>query len=234
MSDRPGHPQGPDRRDPRDECRAIHDLLIHHRRGELGASDAGRVREHLEACADCRRFDEVEASLDRLIAGALAAGPAPSGLAERVRARLDEAEGPLSASRGLPGWGWALAAAASLIVGLFLPNPARLLGPGEAAAEGRADAGHLRPAPEAVEAELSGVLVDDECDRAGMPLEYQKDCDHPSHHTVLKTDRGEYVALVAHAGQPSLDRSQRGRRVRARGVYLASTGTLDLASLIFQ
>lgn len=215
-----------------DDCRKVHQLLVHLRRGELGESDAERTRAHLEGCPDCRRFDEVEASFDRLIAGALASAPAPEGLESRVHARIAEAAPVRGALRSLPSWGWA-AAAAALIVGLFLPSPARYLrgltGGEEirTAAQGTQDG-------EAELIELRGVLVDDECDRAGMPVRYQKDCDYPHHHTVLKTERNEYVSLVAHAGIPTLDRGQRGRAVVARGVFQASTGTLDLSSLVFQ
>jgi anti-sigma factor (TIGR02949 family) len=216
-----------------DHCRSVRGLLVHLRRGELGTDDADRVRAHLAECPDCRRFDEIEASFDRLIAGALAAAPAPEGLQERIRSRLDEAAPVAEGARGLPAWGWALAAAAALIVGLFIPNPARPVG-GSGPAEETQTVAQADAVPAAEQTEIRGILVDDECDRAGMPVRYQKDCDHPRHHTVLRTEAGEYVSLVAHAGMPSIGRGQRGRKVLARGVYQASTGTLDLSSVVFQ
>jgi hypothetical protein len=222
-----------DRPEDRDSCRSFHELFLHYRRGELGASDAERVGRHLELCADCRRFDEVEAGFDALLARGLSGASPPEGMQDRLRRRLEEAGPPASARRGFrpPLWAGVAAAAAMLVVGLLLPSPFRAPGTGAPADAGaRAE----RPAgPVEGEVELAGMLVDDDCDRAGAPVEYQRECDDPRHHTVLRTDAGEYVALALHGDAAPLHRGHRGRRVVARGRYQALTGTLNLARYRF-
>ena len=66
------------------ECANAHELLHDLRRGRLDAARAAEVRAHLEGCAECRREEEAEASLDQALSERLPRYPAPAALRRRV------------------------------------------------------------------------------------------------------------------------------------------------------
>lgn len=88
---------------------------------ELAGAEREAVARHLEACAECTRFLEELAAVDRLAA----AEPVPvpdayfDGFVSRVRSRIRQAPGAARPRGVLPGW--ALAAAAVLVVALVAP-----------------------------------------------------------------------------------------------------------------
>ena len=143
-------------------------------------------------------------------------------MAARVRPALDESARAAPRGPRRRPWMQGLAAAAILVVGMMIP--------------GAVDRFSGRPLPTATdllaEVEWTGTLVDDECDRRGVPLHLQKDCPRADHHTVFRTRRGEYLSLVPGetAGLP-VAREDRGTEVRVRGRYNPQAGTLALIAL---
>jgi hypothetical protein len=97
----------------------VHEALSAYLDGELDAAARDGVEEHLAACAPCRQRREELEAVDRWARAA--DDQAPSGYYEalpgRVRARLPAAG--VKASRRLPAWGWA--AAAALVVAVLTP-----------------------------------------------------------------------------------------------------------------
>lgn len=112
----------------RDTCRSIRDLLPLHVGGDLDASQARRVDEHLHVCLTCfRDYRELATMRGRL--GVLAEQPLPAGalddFTEQVMARIAQGEdGPAAdlpgVRRGIVLPTRTLAAAASLILALSL------------------------------------------------------------------------------------------------------------------
>jgi hypothetical protein len=112
----------------RDTCRSIRDLLPLHVGGDLNASQARRVDEHLHLCLSCfREFRELATMRGRL--GVLAEQPLPAGVlgdfTEQVMARI--AMGEEGPAAELPGVRRRLvlplrplAAAAALVMALSL------------------------------------------------------------------------------------------------------------------
>jgi predicted anti-sigma-YlaC factor YlaD len=91
------------------KCPEVRELLSAWLDGELTPEDLALVTRHLDSCAGCRReLAQLEALEEAL--GALP-GPRPSGLPEKVRARLSP--------RRRHTW-QSLALVASLVVGVFL------------------------------------------------------------------------------------------------------------------
>jgi hypothetical protein len=123
--------------------RATHltdETLVRYADGELGAREATRVRDHLEACWSCRvrlrDFDAASASA-ALLHRENAASPLPSADGPRalLRARLRQiAEaGPLRRFELVRGFGYSAAAIAAIAVFWTLTMP------GESAAKPRPD-----------------------------------------------------------------------------------------------
>jgi anti-sigma factor RsiW len=98
------------------EARALlHDL----RRRRLDPARAEAVVRHLEGCAACRREDQAEALLDRLLAERLPRQAAPATLRQRLGALAAGAPAPAPVRRA-PGWRRLLApalAASVLVMG---------------------------------------------------------------------------------------------------------------------
>ncbi|HEX6262475.1 MAG TPA: zf-HC2 domain-containing protein [Actinomycetota bacterium] len=97
------------------DCAEVRGMLPEHALGTLGVSDLARVREHLAACAGCRK--ETGELMEGVEVAALAtAAPPPPELEDRVVAAVARAAGRRAGRRRLPVAGL-LAAALLLAVG---------------------------------------------------------------------------------------------------------------------
>ncbi len=132
-------------------CGDIRDLLPLFVDGALGPADDRRLREHVAACADCRREAERWAALDRLVAQGLAGEAAASdGEIEAVLRRVHEtrpvwqvAPAPMRFWRSwAPLGALGLAAVALTLLGLYSPWP------------------HLTGAPAALRNDLAAVVTE--------------------------------------------------------------------------
>ncbi|MFQ5804045.1 MAG: anti-sigma factor family protein [Candidatus Methylomirabilales bacterium] len=84
--------------------------------GELEAPKMLDVEAHLQSCLSCRQAVEAEQAFREGLRTRLSREPVPPHLAERIRARIAEEEGPRHPTRA-PVWGqraWSLAVAASI------------------------------------------------------------------------------------------------------------------------
>lgn len=66
------------------DCQAAVDRLYDYLDGELTDADAGRVREHLAACAHCFEFFDFEAAFLRFLEARRQATGAPPALRRRI------------------------------------------------------------------------------------------------------------------------------------------------------
>jgi len=106
-------------------CEAIGPLLSEHAAGTLAASDAERVRAHLEGCARCRAEAEALDEIERLLRDGPALAPGCDFTAQVLAAlppRPQRAEGVLRRLRPARLVGAALAAAAAVVLAMLLPE----------------------------------------------------------------------------------------------------------------
>jgi anti-sigma factor RsiW len=96
---------------------AFEALLDAYLDGELAASDAAELEQHLRGCPACSRLERRRRAVTSAVREHLPRFPAPELLRTRVRAGA-RAEASRTARRGVPSW-TALAVAASLAVVAF-------------------------------------------------------------------------------------------------------------------
>jgi hypothetical protein len=202
------------------ECRAFDRFVYAYQGGELSEPDARKIRDHAEACPSCARRLQVEASFLRGLQGRLERVPAPPGLETRIRAAL-RAQAP-DAGRGFRSWlgtpWFAATAAAVLLVGLLVGLP-----------ELRSPVGASSTASFAVRHE--GTIVDYDCDRSGIPVALQRDCDHPMHLNALRLADDSYVHFSLEgetARALTGDRTLRGAVVAVSGEYYPEIRTVKV------
>lgn len=98
--------------------RVLLDLFVDDR---LTEAQAGRVAEHLAACAACRAEADALSPLPALKG---APPPVPAGLMESIlKKHAEEAEAPAPSWRPSPAFAAAAAAAALLLVSQGVPGP---------------------------------------------------------------------------------------------------------------
>ncbi|TPW20131.1 MAG: hypothetical protein FD126_1995 [Elusimicrobia bacterium] len=98
--------------------RVLLDLFVDDR---LDEAQAGRIAEHIAACAPCRAEADELAPLPSLKD---AAPPVPAGLMESIlKKHAEEAEAPAPAWRPSPAFAAAAAAAALLLLAQGVPGP---------------------------------------------------------------------------------------------------------------
>ncbi|MDQ2841079.1 MAG: zf-HC2 domain-containing protein [Acidobacteriota bacterium] len=103
------------------------DLLIQFLDGELPDERFVEVREHLAFCAACRQrrdeFGILSFRVDALVS-ALPAGYSPTHRIDLTKALVSPGPAPIVPTKGqaLPRFAWALAAAASLVIGIILAS----------------------------------------------------------------------------------------------------------------
>jgi hypothetical protein len=99
----------------------------------LGEADAGSVREHLERCEGCRRFETGEQEVATTVRARARRTPAPQSLRERLVTALEAERGRPAGGRRRSWRAVAVGVAASLLaVAAFI-----LLGPVDGTAEAR-------------------------------------------------------------------------------------------------
>jgi anti-sigma factor RsiW len=91
------------------ECLAARRAIL------LGGGDAPSVREHLERCEACRRFEAGERAVAAAVRAGAARARAPQGLRERLVAALEAERGRRAGPRGRSWKAVALLAGASLL-----------------------------------------------------------------------------------------------------------------------
>jgi len=107
------------------DCTEARTLLHDLRRRRLDAARGEAVVRHLLGCAGCRRADEEEALLDRLLAERLPRPPAPARLRERLAAMAEDLPAPPAATGRASRWARRLAPA--LAAGVLVAGGALLL-----------------------------------------------------------------------------------------------------------
>jgi hypothetical protein len=196
--------------------RSIHDYQA----DEISELEREAFEGHRDACPDCARALEVEEGFLRGLRARLPRAEAPPGLEQRVRAALRE-EAPDPAATAWYRRPWLAAAAAAVLLAL-------LIVPGL----GRPPGGRWSPASGVVQ--VSGVevmVVDLDCDRAGMSIEYQRRCTAPYHVNALKTSDGKYWYISPdheEYGRLIGDPRMRGRRLVVDGDYYPGINTLRI------
>ncbi len=81
---------------------------------------------------------------------------------------------------------------------------------------------------------FTGVIVDLECDRAGLSVEMQRECGARSHMNALKLEDGAYVHFNLHQAAYRdfiFEPDVRGRRVTVHGSLHPETRTLEVVGL---
>jgi anti-sigma factor RsiW len=202
------------------DCSTFRRSIHHFQADELSAAERAAVESHLDNCAACARALEVEEGFLRGLRSRRPRAEAPSGLEARVRAALAR-EAPDPAPSAWYRGPWLAAAAAALLLAL-------LLVPGL----GRPREGGWSPAAGVVP--VTGVevmIVDLECDRAGMSIEQQRNCRARHHINALKTADGRYWHISpdqADYGKMIADPQIRGRRLVVDGDYYPGINTLRI------
>lgn len=194
--------------------------MHHFQADEMPESERGLFQAHLDACADCARVLEIEDGLLRALKARLPRAEPPPGLEQRIRDAL-RAEAP---DPGLPAWHrtpWFAAAAAAVLLALLLvPGLGRPLDGGWTPAGGVLQVAGMKV-----------VVVDLDCDRAGMSIERQRRCAARHHINALKTADGRYLYISPdHKDYGRLigDPEMRGRRLVVDGDYYPGINTLRI------
>ena len=182
-------------------------------RGELPAAERAVCDEHLNACAPCAAWLEVEEGLLRGLKTRLTPAPPPPGLETRVREQLRQAG---RSSRPRFDWvrkPWFAAMAASVLLAVLVV-PTRNI-----------ESSSLTRVTRVV------TVVDFDCDNAGRSYEQQRQCAQPKHLNALKLDEGGYwhVSLDHEVGRELItERPIRGTRMRVEGLFYERIRTLQV------
>jgi hypothetical protein len=190
---------------------SIHDFQA----DELTEADRGAFQAHLDACDRCARLLEVEDGFLRALQARLPRAEPPPGLEPRIRAALREL-----APDPTPSAWFAAAAAAVLLALLLVPGLGRPLRGGWTPAAGVVAV-----------AGVEVMVVDLDCDRAGMSIESQRRCGARHHINALKTADGRYWYISPdHESYGRLigDPQMRGRRLIVDGDYYPGINTLRI------
>jgi anti-sigma factor (TIGR02949 family) len=203
------------------DCQTFQRWIYHYQAEEIPEAERQDFEDHLDACPACARRLEIEERFLGALTRRLPREPAPPGLATRVRAALRaEAPDPSRIPWYRTSW-FAATAAALLLVVILIPSLSS--GPGFSG---------LAPVGEVIA--ISGeevVVVDLDCDRAGMDLRYQRDCNHPDHVNALKTADGRYWHISPDQeayGRLIHDLEVRGRKLVVDGQYYPAINTLHI------
>jgi len=207
------------------DCETFRGWIYHLQADEIPEKERGDFEGHLDDCPDCARLLEVEQGFLDALKGRLARQEAPPGLETRVRAAL-RAEAPDAPRVAWYRTPWFAATAAALLLVVILIPSLPTAPPGPTVGSG---------APGQVTHVVAQdvVVVDLDCDRAGMSLEYQRDCDHPHHVNALKTADGRYWHISPDQrgyGRLVTDPEMRGRRMVIDGDYYPAINTVHIDS----
>lgn len=204
------------------KCTEFRENIYHFQADELTEGRREAFQRHLEGCADCASLLELEAGFLRGLKARLPRQPAPPGLETRIRAALrEQVPDPVAVAWYRSPW-LAAAAAAVLLLVLLVPGLGVPLGFGPGPAEGII---------EVVNQEV--VVVDLDCDRAGMPVGDQHRCAHPHHINALKTADGRYWHISPDQegyGELIHNREMRGERLAIEGRFYPEINTVHMVN----
>ncbi len=190
-------------------CAGFAESLSPYLDGELVPEARERMDSHARDCSACRRTLEAERHLLGMLRAGLRRAPAPPALRSALLRRLDGEKPRRTLPEILRRWAPPAAVTVSLLAAALLMTPAlreRL-------------AGERRPADQKPGAPHAGVIVDIECDRAGLTAAQQRACREPSHHNGLRTGEGRYLPFVDEGAGQALarDAALRGRAATVFG-----------------
>lgn len=200
-------------------CNVFRQSIYHFQADELPDAERRALQDHLDDCPRCARLLEVEESFLRGIKARLVRTPAPPGLETRIRAALEHERAP---GRGAAAWfraPWFAAAAASLLLALLLVPRS----------DAPVDPAHSTPV---LQVEEEVIVVDLDCDRAGLGYAGQRACLNERHLNALKLQDGTYwnISLDKETSRDLLvERSMRGHRMLVRGDLYPAIRTLKLS-----
>jgi anti-sigma factor (TIGR02949 family) len=195
-------------------CRTFDRQLYHFQAGELREDERAALADHAVGCARCGQRLAIEDAFLGALKARLQRASAPPDLRERVRAALRE-QGP----RARPQVGrrppWLVPLVASALLALALV----------------AIRGSVGTPADRLPVDRDVIVVDLECDRAGVSLDDQRECGEPQHLNALRVgiDRYWNVSLDQDAFRHLvIDPGWRGHRLRVRGELFISIRTLRL------
>lgn len=202
------------------ECRSFRDSVYSFLDNEMEESQRNRLQAHLDDCPGCGRYLEFEERFSSALRSRLPRLGAPEGLLERVNSELDRQAVSVRRRSRLRTYVGAAGFTAAAVSLLALGLPRGWL-PGRAPAQ-----------PQHVVREVT--VVDEECDRAGLALEEQRECRKADHLNALKLADGSYWDLALDgpdARRIAAEPQERGRRIVVEGDLYAPLGPLHVSAV---
>ncbi len=188
--------------------------LYHMQAGELSQAEQLALAGHAGDCSCCGRLLAFEEAFLRGLKRRLSRAPAPPELRASVREALDRESVPVTFRAWLRA-PWLVPAAAALALALLLVPALARIGSG------------VRPVDREV------VLVDLDCDRAGLTFEQQRRCTNPLHLNAFKVGPGKYWTIGVDPDSDHglvVDRNARGHRLHVVGDLYTRIRTLHVTS----
>ncbi len=175
--------------------------LYHFQAGELPEDEQAALAGHARECECCGQLLACERSFLRGLQGRLSRTAAPPELRVAIREALDREAGRFTFGAWLRA-PWLIPAAAALVLSLLFVPPLARIGNG------------------VVPVDREVLLVDLDCDRAGLTYERQRGCTNPLHLNGFKVGPSEYwtIGLDPDSDRgPVVDRDARGHRMHVVG-----------------
>ncbi len=210
------------------DCAVFQEHIYAFQSGDLSREDHTLLQQHCDECESCVHLLEVEASFLRALQTRLRPDPAPAELKARIRAELESrtTQRPKMFSWLMSPMTAGLATALLLTVILLGRLPVPQVGGQPVVDPDRIWA--------VVPVDRTAVLVDYQCDQAGMTVEQQQHCDSAEHFNALKVADGQYMQFDLndpHARELALAQRRRGERLRVVGGYRSESGTIELSNI---
>jgi len=201
-------------------CKSFQDQIFLFQADELTGEEREACQRHLDLCEPCASRLRVEETLLRALKSKLPRTPAPPGLQTRVRAALrEQADSKARVPWFRTPWFAATAAAFLLMVvlvpSLVVETPPDQGGPGVVVRE-------------------EVMVVDRDCDQAGVGIPGQRGCKHPHHINALKLADGSYWSISSDDADFRyllLDRDVRGERLVVQGRLFEDTDTIRVTAV---
>lgn len=208
------------------DCGVFQEHIYAFQSGDLSPDDQGLLQQHCDECESCVNLLEVEASFLRGLQARLRPDPAPAELKARIRAELD------SRTVQRPKvFSWLMSPmTAGLTTALLLAVVLLVLLPVQQDASGPGADGIWTVVP----VDRTAVLVDFQCDQAGMTVEQQQHCGNVKHVNALKVADGQYMQFDLNdprARELAQAQRRRGERLRVAGRYRPEAGTIELSNI---
>ena len=201
-------------------CKSFQDQIFVFQADELTGGEREACQRHLDTCEACASRLRVEDALLSALKAKLSRTPAPPGLETRVRAALREQANPAVHVPWYRASWFAATAAAVILMAVLVPSlvvdsPTDDDGPGVLVHE-------------------EVMVVDRDCDLAGVGISCQRGCTHPHHINALKLADGSYWTINSEDAEFRyllLDREVRGERLVVRGRLYPDIETVRLTAV---